>query len=242
MKPGVIFRWETGAWASCPSGFNLSSLFPTSGLPILGASPKQHMENDKQESQGWVDLGAWVGRQQAFGAIANKCSAAQAQSLKHMKEVGTHEQLGISWDEFCDRHLGISRRTAERIISQYEEFGENYFRLSSLAQVAPDAYRALAPSVADNCVEIEGEKVALIPENAGRIRDFLRAQKRLERPSKPQAPTVSEIGLRLQHLTLDAQHCAAARLSPNDREQLQRHIGAAVRDWLDIGHHLDCRS
>ena len=29
----------------------------------------------------WIDAGAWVGRQQAFAVIANKCSAAQALCL-----------------------------------------------------------------------------------------------------------------------------------------------------------------
>ncbi len=54
-------------------------------------------------------MGAWVGRQQAFAVIANKCSAAQALSLKQMKETRSHEKLGLSWHDFCQRHAGISR-------------------------------------------------------------------------------------------------------------------------------------
>jgi hypothetical protein len=64
-------------------------------------------------------MGAWVGRQQAFAVIAKKCSAAQALSLKQMKETRSYEKLGLSWDDFCQRHTGISHRHADRIIRQY---------------------------------------------------------------------------------------------------------------------------
>ena len=198
------------------------------------------MENAKQQPRDWMDFGIWVGRQQAFCLTANQCSAAQAQCLKHMKETGRHEQLGLSWDEFCDRHLGVSRRTAERIIGQYDEFGESYFRLSSLVSISPGNYRALAPSVDGNCLDIDGEKVAIVPENAARIREFVRAYKLASRRStQPGVPTIAQIGLRLRHLVLDARYFAETRLSPNDREQLQRHVGLAVQEWVRIGHILD---
>jgi hypothetical protein len=194
---------------------------------------------EKITQQPLLELGARIGRQQAFGVIANKCSAAQALALKQMKENRVYEQLGITWDEFCERHSGVCRRTADRIIGQYDEFGETYFRLSNLVNVSPDAYRALAPAIAGNSIDIGGEEVPIIPENAARIREFVRAQKRVDRPPKPAAPTVPQLALRLHHLILDLQHCAATHLSPKDRERLQQEIGHAVREWLEVGHRLD---
>ena len=91
-----------------------------------------------------IDMGAWVGRQQAFAVIAKKCSAAQALSLKQMKESCSYEKFGLSWDDFCQQHAGISRVHADRIIRRYEEFGEACFRLSSLARISPEGYREIA--------------------------------------------------------------------------------------------------
>ena len=58
----------------------------------------------------WIDMGAWVGRQQAFAVIAKKCSAAQALSLKQMKESCSYEKFGLSWDDFCQQHAGHQPR------------------------------------------------------------------------------------------------------------------------------------
>ena len=111
-------------------------------------------------------MGAWVARQQAFAVIAKKCSAAQALSLKQMKESCSYEKLGLSWDNFCQQHAGISRVYADRIIRRYQEFGEACFRLSSLARISPEGYREIAISVEDNCIEIDGHQVPIVPENA----------------------------------------------------------------------------
>ncbi len=82
------------------------------------------MEETTPTTPDWIDMGAWVGRQQAFAVIAKKCSAAQALSLKEMKEARGYEKLGLSWDDFCQQHAGISRVHVDHIIRQYEEFGE----------------------------------------------------------------------------------------------------------------------
>lgn len=191
----------------------------------------------------WLDMGACVGRQQAFAVIANKCSAAQALSLKQMKEAGCHEQLGLSWDDFCGRYIGLSRRQADRIIGQYNEFGEAYFHLSTLARISAEDYRALSGTVADNCIEIDGESVALIPENAGRIRAFIRAQRaprsaRAEQQEPGLSPVI-DIRLRLRELVRDAHVCLGRRLSAEDREDLQQTVGGAIQAFVEIGHRLD---
>jgi hypothetical protein len=99
------------------------------------------MEETTPAPYDWIDLGAWVGRQQAFAVIANQCSAAEALFLKQMKESCCHDKRGLPWEAFCQRYIGLSRRHADRIISQYNEFGETYFRLSSLAQKNPVVFQ-----------------------------------------------------------------------------------------------------
>jgi hypothetical protein len=100
---------------------SVNFLFSTKPSEILDMHVQKRvaMEETTQASPDWLDMGAWVGRQQAFAVIANQCSAAQALSLKQIKETSCHDKLGLSWDEFCRRHIGLSRRQADRIVSQY---------------------------------------------------------------------------------------------------------------------------
>jgi hypothetical protein len=119
-----------------------------------------------------IDFAVWVGRSQAFGQIANQCSAAQAECLKTIRESGSYKQLGLTWDEFCPEYTGLSRQRVDAIIANLEEFGATYFLLSEIVRISPEAYRQLArlAAVKGDTIEIAGERIAIGPENAGRIR------------------------------------------------------------------------
>ena len=144
----------------------------------------------------WIDAGAWVGRQQAFAVIANQCSAAQALCLKQVRETRLFEKLELTWDEFCKQYAGISRESADRLIRQYEEFGDAYFRLSEIARISPETYRQISSQVSDEGLEFDGRKLALIPENAPKIRaaiQTLRAQLQQVREARTGKRTVFEV-------------------------------------------------
>src|SRR5438874_10719433 len=102
-----------------------------------------------------------LGRQQAYALVANQCSAAQAQCLKDIHDSHAYRSYGLTWEEFCDRHTGISRPQADRIISQLAEFGEAFFRLSQLTRISPGDFRQLAPVIEDEIIEIDAEKIPL---------------------------------------------------------------------------------
>jgi len=69
------------------------------------------------------DLGALIGRGQAFGLVTSHCSAAQAECLAHIREAGLYKTLNLTWDEFCEQHVGASRAHVDDIIRQLKEFG-----------------------------------------------------------------------------------------------------------------------
>ena len=191
----------------------------------------------KQPKQDWLDTGAQVGRQQAFAVIANKCSAAQALLLKQLKAAAPHEPLGLTWEEFCTRHVGLSCRHVDRLIAQYNEFGEAYFRISSLARITPDDYRALAPHVTGDCIEIDGEDVAIIPENAARIRAFLRARRAVPDPSPdPYPPYLGDLTLRHHALISDVKRQLKPGVPENTRTSLKGVADLAIQDWKAILH------
>jgi hypothetical protein len=210
------------------------------------------MEETTQTSHDWLDMGAWVGRQQAFAVIGTQCSAAQALSLKQMREACCHDKLGLSWDDFCQRYIGLSRRQADRIISQYNEFGETYFRFSSLAQISQQGYRQIAAAVEDNCLEIDGQQVPIVPENAARIRAFVRAR-RSPRPAplkaQPQAqpkaepgavpPGVPALNFRLRSLINDVKKHVRSGLSSETLECLKATAELGVQEWEAIARRLD---
>ena len=145
------------------------------------------------------DLGAWAGKTQAFGIIANRGMVAQAQSLKDIRESRSFETLGLTWEQFCESHAGISRSYADKLIQRLEEFGEAFFKLTQIARVSPDFYRVIAPAITDDGIEIDGEILAFVPENAPRIRQAIRRlQERLNDAQKPvDPPSIIDLQKRL---------------------------------------------
>ena len=146
-----------------------------------------------------LELGTRIGQLQAFRLVAKHCSAAGARQLKQIKEERSYELLGLSWEQFCVRHAGISRAYADKVIGRLEEFGEPYFQLSSIAPVSPESYRLLARAVTSEGIEIDGETIALTPENAPRIRkavDTLRQQLRRAQQTEPD-PEFTLVKIRL---------------------------------------------
>lgn len=144
------------------------------------------------------DLGALAGKTQAFGIIANRSMVAQAQSLKLIRDSRSFESLGLSWEQFCEQHAGISRSYADKLIQRLEEFGEAFFKLAQIARISPEFYRVIAPAVSEDGIEIDGETLALVPENAPRIRQAIRhLQDQLATARKPPIPSIVELQSRL---------------------------------------------
>src|SRR5664280_733367 len=173
----------------------------------------------------WIDAGAWVGRQQAFAVIANKCSAAQALCLNQVRETHLYEKLELTWEEFCKEYAGISRENADRLIRQHEEFGDAYFRLSEIARISPETYRQIAGQVSDEGIEFDGRKLALTPENAPKIRaaiQTLRTQLKQARDANPPtAPGITQLQIRLDALIEEISRLTHRLLDPGDRAALQ---------------------
>jgi hypothetical protein len=112
----------------------------------------------KEDTKELFELGAWLGRHQAFGMFANRCSAADAECLKQMRDGGHYKKLGMTWAKFCDEKAGISRVYANRLIDYLEEFGANYFRLSEVIQISGETYRLIAGAVSEEGLEVDGKK------------------------------------------------------------------------------------
>jgi len=190
-----------------------------------------------------IEAGMAIGRQQAFAVIAAKCSAAQAITLKKIKESRVYEQLDFTWDDYCPEYFGISRVTADRIINQLTEFGQSYFRLGELARISEDEFRQIAAKVTDEAVEFEGESIPLTPENAPRIRHAVRALRLQLRSAQSQFPprsdTVSRLLTRLDALLSDTRDLDRRVLPALERQSLRGLAHYAAEKWSEIARAFD---
>jgi hypothetical protein len=118
-----------------------------------------------EESQLWRLLG----RREAFGIIAARCSAAEAVQIKEIRDTKAYLTMAKDWPEFSKVHLHMSYDNANRIIRNLEEFGPAYFEVTQFTRISPTVYRAIAPSIRDQALHHNGEAIALIPENARKV-------------------------------------------------------------------------
>jgi hypothetical protein len=141
--------------------------------------------NIQQHSQPLLDLGIWLGRKQAFSAVAGRCSAADAECLRQIRESKTYRSLDLTWDQFCKEKVGVTRPVVDKMIRQLEEFGPAFFQLASILRITADEYRLIAGSVAEDGLLYDGEKIAIDAQNTSRLAqavDALRSQAALPAP------------------------------------------------------------
>jgi hypothetical protein len=115
------------------------------------------------------DIGRLLGRREAFSVVAGRCTAAEAEQMRQIREKKLYLGRAPDWSSFCVNDLHMSKDTANRMIRCLEEFGPNYFVLAQLTQVSPTTYRSIAPSIRDEALHHNGEAIALIPENAEKV-------------------------------------------------------------------------
>jgi hypothetical protein len=138
-----------------------------------------------------VELGKWIGRHQALAWVVSHCSAADAHSLLTIRTRKLYRPLGLTWEEFCLQHAGITARTADRIIASLKEFGDSYFNLTEIVQIPVTAYRAIQPAIEDNTLEFEGQRIPINRENTQQLAEAvqtLRARLENAEQRSPRSP------------------------------------------------------
>jgi hypothetical protein len=148
------------------------------------------MENqisERPEVDGLLDLGMVLGQNQAFGFLAGRCSAAQAEALGRLRNERLYKRVTEQWNEFCPQYLRMSGTQADRIIHHWEEFGAGYFEMTQLTRVSPDTYRLLEPAIHDGVLNANGEQIQLTIENSRKVAAVVSEIRRAQ-PSKQPAP------------------------------------------------------
>src|SRR4051794_30815992 len=99
----------------------------------------KQIARDFEEPAG-IELGRWLGRREAFAAVAGRCSAAEAESLRRIRNERAYLEYDPSWEQFCIKRLGVSRRQIDRMLRLLDEFGTVYFLVAQLTHVTPEEY------------------------------------------------------------------------------------------------------
>jgi hypothetical protein len=128
----------------------------------------------KKPQSAAVELGRWLGRQEALNMVAGRCSAAAAEGLRRIRDDKLYLESSPTWNEFCEHHLGASRRNVNRVIGYLEEFGPQYFHVAQMTRITPQQYRVIASNVDESGVKLNGEVVALLPENQQKVAEAVK--------------------------------------------------------------------
>lgn len=148
---------------------------------------EESLVNVPADQAAMLELGVALGQNHAFGLIAGRCSAAQAEGLRRLREEKLYKRCTEKWDDFCPRFLKISRSEADRTIRLWEEFGASYFELTQLTRVSPETFRLIGPAIQDGALHYQGEAIQLNPENAQKVAAVV-AELRSAFPKRPAAP------------------------------------------------------
>ena len=152
------------------------------------------MENQNCEApkvDEMLDLGVVLGQNQAFGFLAGRCSAAQAESIRRLRNEKLYKRVTEHWKAFCPQYLKMSGTQADTIIRLWEEFGAGYFEVAQLTRVSPETYRALEPAVNQGVLNLNGEQIELTVENSHKVAAAVSELRRSLPPKKPEP----ELGL-----------------------------------------------
>ena len=113
-----------------------------------------------------LELGILLGQRRAFNAVAGRCTAAQVDAMRRMRDSKLYLQVAANWGDYCLKFMKVTHRYTNRLIGYLNEFGPVYFDLAQIAGITPAAYRQIAPAVQKDGIHVGSEIVALIPENS----------------------------------------------------------------------------
>jgi len=127
-----------------------------------------------------------MGRRDAFGQMAGRASAAEIESLRQIHDGKLYQRLNCTWEQFCSQHLRVSARTVERELNHLRRFGPAFFTVRQLARITAREYSAIADSVDELGVRVNGEVIALRADNGAEVAAAVKAL--LEQNARPEPP------------------------------------------------------
>jgi hypothetical protein len=179
---------------------------------------KKSMVKRAQADEAALELGKVLGQSLAFGIVAGRCSAAQAAALRQARGEKIYRRFGLTWNQFCPKHLRMSGTQANEIVRLLEEFGPEYFENTGSVRISGDTYRLVAPFIQDKALRVDGEVLELNSANVQQVARSLRESQRALPPASGPAPETASAGVPILSDRLAAVDRHAAQLVNELRE------------------------
>ncbi len=196
------------------------------------------MPDPSPDSDLLLELGLMLGQRRAYTQVAGRCSAAHIEALRKIRDQKLFRPVAASWQDYCGPHLQISRRHADRLIALLEEFGPVYFELAQLTGITPADFRSIQPAVRAEGIQLNGEVIALHPDNASRVTEAIAAMLQRAPRRPPELPPdtfhlqLARLHTRGHSLAAAYERLLASGLRPKDRDQL---LAALAQLRLTLG-------
>ena len=190
----------------------------------------------QKDAQAALEFGKWVGRRQAFSQVAGRCSAADAQCLRELRESKRYKVMGLTWEQVCKQEVGICRSVADLIIRNLEEFGPDYFVLAQATGISAQEYRRIQGAVAHHALLHAGEEIPIELENGPKLVAAVAALRRepavaLAQPADPAADAergLAKAGRAMQAALAELNRLRLLPLDIEDRMRLRAAIDGAA--------------
>jgi hypothetical protein len=188
----------------------------------------EEIEDGMPDDRQVLELGIMLGQRRAFGMVAGRCSAAQAECLRKIRDEKTYLKFAINWAEFCERQLKIGKRTADRAIALLKKHGTLYFEMAALTGITPAEFGRIEHAIQRDGIHVGSDVIALIPENAARAVDAV-ARLQTEAAAAQSAEPAASAEEQIRELEKRAmQLCASFHRTANAADSIERQwlIGA----------------
>jgi hypothetical protein len=183
-----------------------------------------------------LDLSRWTGLRESSSGTACDARVAQVADLRRIRDEKLYRDLTETWEEFCEKHLLISRRSIDRNIRRLKEFGPAYFHVAESMPLSSHEYRLIREHISAEGVRVDGVLVPLGERNGQRLAAAIAELLRRNgpKPARARSESFTRVAARLESATkaLDRYDRALDRLQ---KLELAALVGRASRRAMQLG-------
>jgi hypothetical protein len=173
---------------------------------------------DKLPAPARLNIERWLGRREAFGMIAGRCSAADVECLRQIRESKRYLDMSRNWDDFCRVHLNSSRHRIDNAIRQLEDHGPQFFHATEHLRLTEAEYCAIKDHVTETGLLLEGETLLWNQENGQRITEALGKLRAVAAPKRTAKPVTFEI--LIERFQVLSEQLEQSRFPIDDRQRM----------------------
>ena len=126
-----------------------------------------------EEAPARLDLSRWTGRRDLPPGTPGDARVAQVTDLRRIRDKKLYARVTRTWEEFCEKHLLISRRSVDRNIRRLREFGPAFFRAAAAMPLSSREFRQIREHVGVEGVQFDGVLIPFGASNRRQLADAL---------------------------------------------------------------------